>query len=58
VALRALQIYQEDDILGRMADVAPYFAARVHALGGHPLVGQARALGLLGALELMADAIQ
>jgi len=58
VALRTLQIYQQDDILGHVADVAPYFAARTHALGSHPLVGQARAVGLIGALELMADAVQ
>jgi 4-aminobutyrate--pyruvate transaminase len=58
VALRALQIYEQDDILGRVAGVAPYFAARTHALGSHPLVGQARAVGLIGALELMADAVQ
>jgi len=58
VALRALQIYEEDDILGHMGEVAPYFAARLHALGSHPLVGQARALGLIGGLELMADALQ
>jgi 4-aminobutyrate--pyruvate transaminase len=58
VALRALQIYEEDHILGHMGEVAPYFAARLHALGSHPLVGQARALGLIGGLELMADALQ
>ncbi len=58
VALRTLQIYEEDDILGHVAEVAPYFAARLHALGSHPLVGQARAVGLIGALELMADAVQ
>jgi 4-aminobutyrate---pyruvate transaminase len=58
VALRALQIYEQDDILGRVAGTAPYFAARLHALGSHPLVGQARAVGLIGALELMADAVQ
>jgi 4-aminobutyrate--pyruvate transaminase len=58
VALRALQIYEEDDILGHVAEVAPYFAARLHALGSHPMVGQARALGLIGALELMAEAVQ
>jgi 4-aminobutyrate--pyruvate transaminase len=58
VALRALQIYEQDDILGKVAEVAPYFAARLHALGSHPLVGQARAIGLIGALELMADPVQ
>jgi 4-aminobutyrate--pyruvate transaminase len=58
VALRTLQIYEQDNILGRVAEVAPYFAARLHALGSHPLVGQARAVGLIGALELMADAVQ
>jgi 4-aminobutyrate---pyruvate transaminase len=58
VALRTLQIYEQDDILGKVAEVAPYFAARLHALGSHPLVGQARAIGLIGALELMADPVQ
>ena len=58
VALRALEIYEQDDILGKVAEVAPYFAARLHALGSHPLVGQARAVGLIGALELMADPVQ
>ena len=58
VALRTLQIYEQDDILGKVAATAPHFAARIHALGRHPLVGQARAIGLLGALELMADPVQ
>jgi 4-aminobutyrate---pyruvate transaminase len=58
VALRALQIYEEDDILGQVDGVAPYFAARLHALASHPLVGEARAVGLIGALELMANAVQ
>ena len=31
---------------------------RRSALGSHPLVGQARAVGLIGALELMADPVQ
>ena len=29
VALRTLQIYEQDDILGQVAEVAPYFAARL-----------------------------
>ena len=55
VALRTLEIYEEDDILGQVRARAPQFAARIRALAGHPLVGDARAVGLVGALELMAD---
>jgi 4-aminobutyrate--pyruvate transaminase len=55
VALRTLQIYEEDDILARVRARAPQFAARIKALAGHPLVGDARAVGLVGGIELMAD---
>jgi 4-aminobutyrate--pyruvate transaminase len=55
VALRALEIYEEDDILGQVRARAPHFAARIRALAGHPLVGDARAVGLVGAVELMAN---
>jgi 4-aminobutyrate--pyruvate transaminase len=57
VALRALEIYQEDDILGHVRAVAPLFATRLRELALHPLVGHARAVGLVGALELMADRV-
>jgi 4-aminobutyrate--pyruvate transaminase len=55
VALRTLEIYEEDDILGQVRARAPHFAARIRALEGHPLVGDARAVGLVGAVELMAN---
>jgi 4-aminobutyrate--pyruvate transaminase len=55
VALRTLEIYEEDDILGQVRARAPQFARRIAALAGHPLVGDARAIGLVGALELMAN---
>jgi 4-aminobutyrate--pyruvate transaminase len=55
VALRALEIYEEDDIPGHVAAMAPHFAARISELATHPLVGHGRALGLVGAIELMAD---
>ena len=59
VALRTLQIYEQDDILAkvRRAGAAVRRAARTRS-AGHPLVGEARAVGLIGALELMADPVQ
>ena len=55
VALRTLEVYEEDDVLGQVRARAPQFARRIAALADHPLVGDARAIGLVGALELMAD---
>jgi len=55
VALRALEIYQEDDIAGQVVAAAPHFAARIAELATHPLVGHGRAIGLIGAIELIAD---
>ena len=55
VALETLRIYEERDIVGMVRIAAPHFQARLRALGDHPLVGQTRGVGLLGALELMRD---
>ena len=55
-ALKALEIYERDDILGQsQARLIPRFQARLKALADHPLVGEARGLGLMGAVELVAD---
>jgi 4-aminobutyrate--pyruvate transaminase len=58
VALRALEIYDEDEIVDHVRAVAPGFAARIMELTAHPLVGHGRAAGLVGAIELMADPAQ
>ncbi|WP_341703823.1 aspartate aminotransferase family protein [Ferrovibrio sp.] len=55
VALRALELYEERDILGHVNRVAPRFQARLNQLADHPLVGEARGIGLIGAVELVAD---
>ena len=56
VAAENLRIMQEEAIVQRVAThTAGYFAKRWAELGDHPLVGEARSLGLLGALELVAD---
>ena len=55
VAVKTLEIYERDDIVGQVNSVSPTFQKRLQALGDHPLAGQARGMGLIGALELVAD---
>jgi 4-aminobutyrate--pyruvate transaminase len=55
VALETLKIYEERDIVGVVNKVSPYFAERLAALNSHPLVGQTRSVGLIGAIEVMRD---
>ncbi|KQV22653.1 aminotransferase [Pseudomonas sp. Root329] len=55
VALETLAMYDELDILSNVAAVAPRFQEGVRALGDHPLIGEARGIGLMAALEFVAD---
>lgn len=55
VALEVLRLYGEGGVLANGQRVARHFAAGLDALRAHPLVGDARHRGLLGALELVSD---
>ena len=55
VALKALDIYARERIAEQATRKAPQFQARLSALGTHPLVGEARGIGLVGGVELVAD---
>src|SRR5258708_21146326 len=57
VALKALEIYARDRLVEAAAQKAPQFQARLRQLGQHALVGEARGLGLIGAVELTADKV-
>jgi adenosylmethionine-8-amino-7-oxononanoate aminotransferase len=55
IALEVLRLYQEGGLLANGAAVTPYFSERLQAMKSHPLVGDARSRGLLGAIELVTD---
>jgi len=55
VALETLKIYEERNIIGHVREVTPRFQTRLHGLAQHPLVGEARGIGLIGAVEIVAD---
>lgn len=55
VALETLRIYETDDIFGQVRQRSPRFLERIQALQNHPLVGHARGVGMIGAIELVAD---
>ena len=55
VGVETLKIYEERRMLDHVRAVMPHFQGRLRQLADHPLVGEARGLGLIGAVELVAD---
>ena len=55
VALEALKIYEERDMIGHVRRVAPRFQEGLQRLAAHKLVGESRGVGLIGAIELVRD---
>jgi len=56
VALENLRLMKSEGVVEQVRQVTgPYLAKRWKALERHPLIGEARSLGLIGALEIVAD---
>ncbi|HIJ37565.1 MAG TPA: aspartate aminotransferase family protein [Rhodospirillaceae bacterium] len=55
VALETLNIYAERDIASHVARMAPLMQGALASFADHPLVGEVRGVGMIGALELVAD---
>ncbi|MBL9095304.1 MAG: aspartate aminotransferase family protein [Alphaproteobacteria bacterium] len=56
VSLKNLEIIEREKLVDRVRDdIGPYFQAKIRELSSHPLVGEVRGKGLLGAIELMKD---
>ena len=56
VSLKNLEIIEREKLVDRVRDdIGPYFQAKIRELQSHPLVGEVRGKGLLGAIELVKD---
>ncbi len=56
VALTSIRITQKEHIIEQVKEqTIPYFTERWATLGEHPIVGEARSVGLMAALEIVKD---
>jgi putrescine aminotransferase len=56
VAIENVRIMQRENLVTRVRDdIGPYLQEKWAALGEHPLVGETRMVGLMGAFELVKD---
>ncbi len=56
VAIANLKLIQQENLITRIKDdIGPYLQSKWHALADHPLVGDTRMVGLMGAFEIVKD---
>jgi adenosylmethionine-8-amino-7-oxononanoate aminotransferase len=55
VALRNIKILRDENLVARAAELGKRFGARLGALAALDRVGHVRSLGLIGAVEVVAD---
>jgi len=56
VALENIRILKDEKIIEKVKnELSPYLQKKWLALGDHPMVGEARGVGMVGALELVKD---
>ncbi|MFN0217478.1 MAG: aspartate aminotransferase family protein [Hyphomicrobium sp.] len=56
VALKNIEIMERENLVGRVkTDTGPALAKMLGKFKDHPLVGEVRSVGMLGAIELVAD---
>jgi adenosylmethionine-8-amino-7-oxononanoate aminotransferase len=55
IALKAIDIILNEGVFDNVVAVSPYFQERLTNFGSHPHIGEARGVGLMGALELVGD---
>jgi adenosylmethionine-8-amino-7-oxononanoate aminotransferase len=54
-ALKVLEIYEREKLFERAAKMGDYLQAKLRGFSDHPLVGEVRGRGMIGAVELVAN---
>ncbi|MEJ2418061.1 MAG: aminotransferase class III-fold pyridoxal phosphate-dependent enzyme, partial [Exilibacterium sp.] len=55
-ALATIGVFERDNVLDYVRnEIGPYFTERLSELKDHPLVGEVRTIGMLGAIEIVKD---
>jgi 4-aminobutyrate--pyruvate transaminase len=56
VAIETLKIYDEMDLIGHVKSVGPHLQSELQRrFANHPMVGEVRGVGMVGAIELVED---
>lgn len=55
VGSKVIEIYERDKLFDHARDVGAYMQAKIREFADHPLVGEVRGVGMIGAVELVAN---
>ncbi|MGE0213514.1 MAG: aspartate aminotransferase family protein [Parvibaculaceae bacterium] len=55
VALENIRLLEDEKLIQRVKTLEPYVKEKIGALADHPIVGEVRVKGLIGAIELVRD---
>ena len=55
VALETINIFKDENIIGHVQNISEKFNAKIRQLNDYSIVGNARSIGLIGAIELVKD---
>ncbi len=55
IALKSIDIILNEGVFDNVVAVSPHFQNRLQGFASHPHIGEARGIGLMGALELVED---